>query len=227
MMEHENPLGIQDDGNDDEGVRSSDTGAILAWQSSDQLGTVGILYVVLALILVHGRAMSDSEYRVISCYLVVTFSYSITGDLRRLLKRLRLPLNGDVPLNNRTPNQMTVDAFLTQSIRQGYLDRLRIGDAKAGGNKKRGRGPTASQRNGGEEEGVTWEWKWGPRATAEVGEAGIAHFIAEFMVDSSLAGEDEDDGEARAVSVTARKKALETMMKGVERASGGKLLDIK
>ena len=59
-VEKENPLGIANDDSDDEGVRSTDTGAILAWQSSDQLGSIGILYVVLALILGHGRAISDS-----------------------------------------------------------------------------------------------------------------------------------------------------------------------
>lgn len=41
------------------GTRS--TGSIFAWHSSDQLGSVGMLYVILALILVHGRTVSDSE----------------------------------------------------------------------------------------------------------------------------------------------------------------------
>ena len=36
------------------------TGAILAWQSGDSLGTVGLLYVILSLILVNGRALGDS-----------------------------------------------------------------------------------------------------------------------------------------------------------------------
>ena len=38
------------------------TGAILAWQGSDQLGLTGILYVILALILVNGRAILESEF---------------------------------------------------------------------------------------------------------------------------------------------------------------------
>ena len=150
--------------------------------------------------------------------------------MRRLLRRLRLPLNADVPLNNLTPDQVTVDAFLTQCIRQGYLDRQRVGDAKAGANKKRGRGPASTQRGGDggiDDEGIVWEWKWGPRAMAEVGEANIAKFIAEFMVDNSHMGGDDEDGEAQQLSATARNKALEIMMKGVERASGGNLSDIK
>lgn len=34
-------------------------GAILKWEKADQLSAVGVLYVVLALVLVHGRGISD------------------------------------------------------------------------------------------------------------------------------------------------------------------------
>ena len=37
------------------------TGAILAWQESEQLGLSGILYIILALILVHGKSILESE----------------------------------------------------------------------------------------------------------------------------------------------------------------------
>ena len=67
----------QDD-DDDIGVRSTNTGAILKWENADQLSAVGILYVVLALVLVHGRAISDA-------------------DLRRILKLLRIPLPSPLP----------------------------------------------------------------------------------------------------------------------------------
>ncbi|KAI0686462.1 MAGE family-domain-containing protein [Cytidiella melzeri] len=197
-----------DNDNDDAGVQSTNTGAILAWQDSDQLSAIGILYVVLALVLVHGRALGD-------------------GDLRRILKRLRIPLSADVPLNSRSTAQSTIDAYLAQCARQGYLERHRVGQAKVGADKKRGRAPAGTQRGaGGEDEGDTWEWKWGPRAMAEIGEADMARFVAEFMVDSSMMGEEDDDGEARAVNEARRKKKLETMMKGVERASGGDLVDV-
>jgi len=35
-------------------------GSIISWSDSDQLGSLGILYVVLALILVSGRIIADS-----------------------------------------------------------------------------------------------------------------------------------------------------------------------
>ena len=37
-------------------------GSIISWNDSDQLGSLGILYVVLALILVSGRVIADSTY---------------------------------------------------------------------------------------------------------------------------------------------------------------------
>jgi len=36
-------------------------GSLISWTKSDQLGSIGILYVILALILVNGRAISDGK----------------------------------------------------------------------------------------------------------------------------------------------------------------------
>jgi melanoma-associated antigen len=57
---------------------------------------------------------------------------------------------------------------------------------------------------------------------AEVGEKDIARFVAEFMVDSPMI-EDGNEEELDAADAAKRKKKLEIMMKGVERASGGEL----
>lgn len=37
-------------------------GSIISWSDSDQLGSLGILYVILALILVSGRVIADSTH---------------------------------------------------------------------------------------------------------------------------------------------------------------------
>ncbi|KAI0808911.1 hypothetical protein BC629DRAFT_1590026 [Irpex lacteus] len=200
------PDSDEDDDPDDSAVKSANTGAIVAWQNADQLSAIGILYVVLALVLVHGRAISDA-------------------DLRRLLKRLRIPLTASLPLTARSPTQLTIDAFLAQSTRQGYLERHRIGEAKPA-TKKRGRGAPGGTNN--DEEGETWEWRWGPRAMAEVGEKDLAGFVAEFMVGRALVGGDGDgdeEEEEQEVSEEKRRKDLEGMLRGVERASGGDLVD--
>lgn len=49
------------DDEDDEGTPVRSYGSILSWSTSDQLGPTAILYTILALILVSGRAMSDSK----------------------------------------------------------------------------------------------------------------------------------------------------------------------
>ena len=54
---------------DDDGNTSAATGAILAWQSGDSLGTVGLLYVILSLILVNGRALADSMSNCLPSYI--------------------------------------------------------------------------------------------------------------------------------------------------------------
>ena len=48
-----------DDASDDEASKTY--GSIISWSNSDQLGGIGFLYVVLALILITGRSMSDSK----------------------------------------------------------------------------------------------------------------------------------------------------------------------
>lgn len=90
-----------------------------------------------------------------------------------------------------------------------------MGEAKAA-SKKRGRVHVGSQR--GEEDGSVWEWRWGPRAMSEVGEADVARFVVEFMTETAAREEYETDEELM--------KAKENMMKGIERASGGSLAEI-
>ena len=47
-------------------------GSIISWSDSDQLGSLGILYVVLALILVSGRVIADSTHIVCILWFALT-----------------------------------------------------------------------------------------------------------------------------------------------------------
>ncbi|KAH9946740.1 MAGE-domain-containing protein [Amylocystis lapponica] len=203
-----------DDDDDDTGVGTRPHGSILAWRTADQLGAIGVLYVLLALILVDGRVMSDTT-------------------LRTLLRRLRLPPAASVPLSSQaTHHPLGVDAYLAQLVRQGYLERARVGEQKAGG-AKRARAPAATQGGGGDANANAWEWRWGARAMGEVGERAVARFMAEFMVDrqggAEEEGEDDDDdgdgdgdgGAQDAREDAERKKRMEAVMKGIERAAAG------
>src|SRR6188768_3360300 len=57
------PSTLEDDDEygDDEERPPKFYGSLISWSRSDQLGPIGILYVVLALVLVNGRVMADSE----------------------------------------------------------------------------------------------------------------------------------------------------------------------
>ena len=183
-------------------------------------------------------------------------------DLRTLLRRLRLRPPTQLALPAHSPHRtLTLDAYLLQLQRQGYLDRSRIGSAGSGGangtSQKRGRGRPggATQGSGGgDDNDVAWEWRWGPRAMAEIGEDAIAHFVAEFMAERASGGggagssgggsggraapgdgDGDGDGEVsddEAVGRGARarredaQRRLATLLKGVERAAGGDLAGV-
>ena len=177
-----------------------------------------------------------------------------------LLRRLRLRPPTQLALPAHSPHRtLTLDAYLVQLQRQGYLDRSRIGSGGSGGangtSQKRGRGRPggATQGSGGgEDNDAAWEWRWGPRAMAEIGEEAIAHFVAEFMAERAsggggaggggggsggraAAGDGGGDGEvsddeaggrgARARREDAQRR-LVTLLKGVERAAGGDLTGV-
>lgn len=201
-------------------------GSILAWNSSDQLGTVGILYIILALILVEGRVLSDSKY-LISMRAPVTENILQTDDLKALLKRLRLTPTSSIPLNHQAAKRaLSTDDYLKELARQGYLDRHRVGEpARAGG--KRGRQSMAQADQDGQAN--AYEWRWGPRAHSEVGEKAIAQFVAEFMVERPAAEDDDEERRPRRKDDDpARKKQMELMLRGIERgASGAALSDIR
>ncbi|KAF9643528.1 MAGE protein, partial [Thelephora ganbajun] len=175
-------------------------GSIISWSDSDQLGSLGILYVVLALVLVSGRVIADSTH--------------IDHELRAIFKQLHLQPTESVYFDDKSTHQsLTVNTYLGQLARQGYLDYSKIGDVKSGG--KRSRIPNVSQAGG--EEGSSGEWRWGPRAHGEVGEQGVARFVAEFMAERAAEPEAGEE---------TQQKLLEAMLKGIKGVTG-ELSDVK
>lgn len=55
---------------DDEERKPTAYGSIISWSHTDQVGSLGILCVVLALILVNNRVLSDSKYFCLSSHLL-------------------------------------------------------------------------------------------------------------------------------------------------------------
>ena len=51
-------------------------------------------------------------------------------DLRAILKRLQLPASTPIPLSSQaTAQSVTIDAYLAQLMRQGYIEKHRVGTA--------------------------------------------------------------------------------------------------
>ncbi|TFK19515.1 MAGE-domain-containing protein [Coprinopsis marcescibilis] len=223
------------DADEDGGERKAPmTGSIISWSHVDsQLGGLGILYVVLALILVSGRVLSDV-------------------DLRSYLKNLHLPLaSSREPVhltNTSTIRSMSTESYLSSLVRQNYLDRRVQGESAGAGSKR----PRATQKaardedDGGARE--MYEWRWGSRAKCEVGEEAVARFVAEFMVGGGPpigGGEseesEEEDGRVRGgkrgrkgkgndnTNTNSRAKKEENvkkMVEGIAKAAGGRLADV-
>ena len=222
------------DGDDDDEVGTNPYGSIIAWNSSDQLGALGILHVVLAIILVNGRVISDSM-SMISPRNVTDIRIWFVVDLRTALKRLRLVPTASIPLSAAsTHRSIQLEAYLSLLLRQGYLDRIRLGGSKGGNKRGRMTQSQAQTQHDGDGE-VAWEWRWGARAMTEIGEAPVARFVAEFiaerMASNDSGSEDEDDdGEAARKRAKKRKeeanKRLDALTKGIEKAAGGDLQEV-
>lgn len=152
-------------------------------------------------------------------------------DLRRHLKSLHLPSNPNTrPIRytaSSTTRSQNIDGYLSHLLKQGYLDRQQVGgDVGAKKGKKPGAGSKRLRTQAEDlEEGRTYEWRWGVRAFSEIGEEYIGKFIAEFMVSTEINQEEEGRGAAAA---RAKEEALvKQMYSGVEKAAGGKLMELK
>ncbi|RPD58316.1 MAGE-domain-containing protein [Lentinus tigrinus ALCF2SS1-7] len=201
LEQNENRDENQEFAEDDNPIGTRSTGSILAWHNTDQLASIGILYVILALILVEGRVISDN-------------------DLRAILKRLQLPSSAPIPLSSQASNpSVTIDAYLAQLTRQGYIEKLRVGSSGKGAGAKRARATQATQA-ADDAHLQAYEWRWGPRALGEIGEPGIARFIAEFMAGHPGQDEDEDEDAVGAAQDEQTQKRVQVIFNGIVRATG-------
>ena len=164
-------------------------------------------------------------------YKVLILALHPSDDLRNHLKTLHLTSNPALqPVKltaTSTVRSMNLDGYLTNVLKQGYLDRQQVGGDPAKKGKKSGAGAKRLRTQAEDlEEGRTYEWRWGPRAHVEVGEENVGRFIAEFMIESDADADDEGAGGAAA----ARKRQEDIMKKmygGIEKAAGGTLAELK
>ena len=91
---------------------------ILDWGASEgELGTMGLLFVVLSIILVSGRQAPDARIR--ACLAQVSLS------IDRVMPMSLQPLESGTTDH---ANRYTLDMFFQRALRQGYLERVRASD---------------------------------------------------------------------------------------------------
>lgn len=113
---------------------------------------------------------------------------------RELTRRRRKELSS---ATDSTAHPSSVRTFVDQLVKQQYI--VKVKNATAGGQtqaRERNRG-----RNSGEGGDENCEWKWGPRAEAEIGEVAVAQFISGVYVDGD---EPQEEVEDEAVSTQVR-----------------------
>ncbi|KAK0538079.1 hypothetical protein OC835_001536 [Tilletia horrida] len=200
------------------GHRSYDKEApMLDWKAADgQLGSMGLLYVILALILTNGRTLPNNQLRSALRRLCLP-----SGEPLPTALRIDGNVNLDAPFPSRSSlgttapksvateaNNATIESFLANAVKMHYLEHAKSStlagaatQTQGGASGSSGRGRRSANVNldgeGGGAEADAFDWRWGPRATIEVGEVGIAKFISEVW-GLGASQQDEDEEQAAA-----------------------------
>lgn len=135
------------------------------------------------------------------------------------MKRLHLPLGAQPPtvFLGTAGSKITIDAYLAQLVKQSYLEKQKAN----AGPQKRARGGGAVVGEDGES---NYEWKWGSRAIAEIGEEGIGEFIVDFMETIEKLRRSSEDADSTAEHNNKETEGRrDKMLKAVGRAAGGGL----
>ena len=138
-------------------------------------------------------------------------------ELRKQLRKLQLDDKTTIHQSTQsTQSSLTLTPLLNSFLRQSYLEHINIASKSNTKGKKRSRNIALSQGGSrGDTNHEDWEFRWGPRAKAEVGEVGVANFLAEFM--ATRIPLDADDGSKKA----QLQRRVEAMMGGIQKAAGG------
>lgn len=136
-----------------------------------------------------------------------------------------LPDDNSLPDTSSHPTKLKT--YLALLVRQGYLEQGELnaptvlgsgggGDKPAGGRRRR----SARAADGNDENGAkaddNVEWKWGPRAEAEIGEKAVAEFITDVYV---MGGPDEEDGGEGQEALTAEPTPAPSQRRGARSSS--------
>lgn len=139
--------------------------------------------------------------------------------LRTYLKRVHLPLGTPMPssMEAHTGKPFTIEAYLAQLLKQSYLERQAVSAPGAQGGQKRPR----SSAIGADDSDGNYEWRWGTRSIAEIGEEGICSFVIDFMESVERDRRADEDEELTNGDDREGAKRKEKLTIAIGRAAGG------
>ncbi|KAJ1026884.1 hypothetical protein NDA16_002179 [Ustilago loliicola] len=215
--------------------------AALDWKSADhQDGEMGLLYIILALILVNGRTITEATLYMYLRRLHLDPQKPLPSALRGTGPSLGSTSTGSQSTQTQSRTramQGTLEGFLNAMVKQSYLEKQRsdvgIDHVDAAINQaqtqSRRRGRTSGAA-GADDETTVWEWKWGGRAEVEVGERNIAKMIAHIFTDPSATQNatqavEEEDEETREIDRNRLAKRRKMLLANIESVAGSKLVN--
>ncbi|EST05280.1 MAGE protein [Kalmanozyma brasiliensis GHG001] len=225
---------------------AKDAKAALDWSSADhQDGEMGLLYIVLALILVSGRTITEATLFMYLRRLHLHPDTSLPKALRGTGPTSAAASTGSQSTQTQSrarASQGTLEAFLTTMTKQNYLERQRsdvgidVMDAAVNQAQTQGRRRGRTSGGGGrahaaDDETTVWEWRWGSRAESEVGEKRIAELITVLFTDPSSTpegaqgAEEEEDDDTQAIDRDRLAKRRKMLLTNITSVAGSQLID--
>ena len=174
-------------------------GTLFAWNSVEPTALTGLLQLVLCLIVAGGRSLPEGMLSL--SYHLNPLNEAFVVQLKKHLKTFHLGFSSILSLPPRSSErEIKLEAYLLNLVKQNYLDRVRVGfpGSTAPAQSQPSRRKSRMEDDDGE---ASFEWRWGSRAHAEIGEDSVAGYVADFMSKAFyrersrliLNGEDDDE----------------------------------
>lgn len=214
----------------------------LDWKSADhQSGEMGLLYIVLALILVNGRSITDATLHMYLRRIHLHADTPLPSALRGtgpMLGSLSSATQSTQTQSRAKAMHGTLEGFLNAMVKQSYLEKkasdVGVDFMDAAVNQAQTQGRRRGRQSGGggraDDETTVYEWRWGSRAEAEVGERNIAEFISHLFLDPSSTQDGavetaEDDQETQAIDRDRLAKRQKLLLGNIATVAGSKLVN--
>lgn len=206
------------------------SGSMLDWNKADgQLGSMGLTFLILSLILLNGRSLPDDQFRALLHRLGLQKTKQLPETLRpdsampleQSTQRRGRNSDAATAATDTTARPSSLQKFLDQLLKQQYLEvtsSVVTRGTTQQNTQRRGR-RSAEGANGGDER---MEWRWGPRAEVEIGEVAVADFVSAVYVDAAgdqtQAAGDGDESNAAEPSQAPRRGRHGTTAGGTSRS---------